>query len=181
MEAIFLINGVYVCMDKELDSDRIEEEQTLIISNYGSRVLFGGRVVVDFDGDSCHFYIDGIELLNYDKYYPNISRYFKYGTIAAFLNQIEQLGVDTFLSNYKEAVKSFKDEVSALSCQLEADLQVDEDEGKRKMLTNLRYIMDRLIGLLFVLSIKMNAGLDNQTYISAYDECENIISQYIND
>lgn len=76
-------------MDKELDSDRIEEEQTLIISNYGSRVLFGGRVVVDFGGDSCYFYIDGIELLNYDKNNSIISRYFKYGTIAAFLNQIE--------------------------------------------------------------------------------------------
>lgn len=94
---------------------------------------------------------------------------------------MEQLGVDTFLCNYKEAAKCLKNEVSSLSCKLEAELQVREDKEKERSLMHLRNIIDKLIGLLFLLTINMNAGLDNQTYINAYDQCENVISQYIND
>lgn len=75
----------------------------------------------------------------------------------------------------------FQNEVSSLSCKLEAELQVREDKEKERSLMRLREIIDGLIGLLFLLSINMNAGIDNHTYINAYDECENIISQYIKD
>ncbi len=179
MEAIFLVNGVYVCIDDNRSYRReLEEEQTFIVNEGGRCVLFGGRVVVENYGLS----IDGIELYNFKIGYTEpLSNYFSIEAITAYLNQMGQLGVDTFLCNYKEAAKCFKNEVSSLSCKLEAELQVREDKEKERSLMRLREIIDGLIGLLFLLSINMNAGIDNHTYINAYDECENIISQYIKD
>ena len=111
----------------------------------------------------------------------NLSKRFSIEAITAYLNQMEQLGVDTFLCNYKEAAKCLKNEVSSLSCKLEAELQVHEDKEKERSLMRLRNIIDKLIGLLFLLTINMNTGIDNHTYINAYDECDNIISQYVKD
>ena len=54
-----------------------------------------------------------------------------------------------------------------------------ENEEKEKTLSRLRSKIEKLIGLLFLLTINMNAGLDNQAYIDAYAESENVISQYI--
>ncbi len=99
--------------------------------------------------------------------------------ITAYLNQIEQLGVDTFLANYKAAIIVEKEELSAMCDKLAAELQLRENEEKEKTLSRLRSKIEDLIGLLFLLTINMNAGLDNQAYIDAYTESENVISQYI--
>ena len=99
--------------------------------------------------------------------------------ITAYLNQIEQLGVDTFLANYKAAIIAEKEELSAMCDKLAAELQLRENEEKEKTLSRLRSKIEDLIGLLFLLTINMNAGLDNQAYIDAYAESENVISQYI--
>lgn len=183
MEAIFLVNGVYVCIDDNRSYKReVEGEQTFIVSERGRCVLFGGRVVVECSSRGYELSIDGIELYNFKLGYTEpLSKYFSIEAITAYLNQMGQLGVDTFLCNYKEAAKCFKNEVSSLSCKLEAELQVREDKEKTRKMEYLRNIIDKLIGLLFLLSINMNAGIDNHTYINAYDECENIISQYIKD
>lgn len=180
MKAIFLVNGVYVCIDDYRSYKReVEGEQTFIVSERGRCVLFGGRVVVECSSLGYELSIDGIELYNFKLGYTALSKYFSIEAITAYLNQMGQLGVDTFLCNYKEAAKCLKNEVSSLSCKLEAELQVREDKEKESSLMRLRKIIDGLIGLLFLLSINMNAGIDNHTYINAYDECENIISQYI--
>lgn len=183
MEAIFLVNGVYVCIDDNRSYKReLEEEQTFIVKEGGRCVLFGGRVVVKGSSLGSELSIDGIELMNIAIGETiHLSKRFSIEAITAYLNQMGQLGVDTFLCNYKETAKCLKNEVSSLSCKLEAELQVREDKEKERSLMRLRKIIDGLIGLLFLLSINMNAGIDNHTYINAYDECENIISQYIKD
>lgn len=183
MEAIFLVNGVYVCIDDNRSYKReLEEEQTFIVKEGGRCVLFGGRVVVKGSSLGSELSIDGIELMNIAIGETiHLSEIFSIEAITAYLNQMGQLGVDTFLCNYKETAKCLKNEVSSLSCKLEAELQVREDKEKERSLMRLRKIIDGLIGLLFLLSINMNAGIDNHTYINAYDECENIISQYIKD
>lgn len=183
MEAIFLVNGVYVCIDDNRSYKReLEEEQTFIVKEGGRCVLFGGRVVVKGSSLGSELSIDGIELMNIAIGETiHLSKRFSIEAITAYLNQMGQLGVDTFLCNYKETAKCLKNEVSSLSCKLEAELQVREDKEKERSLKRLRKIIDGLIGLLFLLSINMNAGIDNHTYINAYDECENIISQYIKD
>ena len=63
--------------------------------------------------------------------------------------------------------------------KIAAELQLRENEEKEKTLSRLRRKIEDLIGLLFLLTINMNAGLDNQAYIDAYAESENVISQYI--
>lgn len=183
MKAIFLVNGVYVCFDDDRSYKwEVEEEQTFIVKQGRRCVLFGGRVVVEGCSLGPELSIDGIALMNIaigDT--VNLSKRFSIEAITAYLNQMEQLGVDTFLCNYKEAAKCLKNEVSSLSCKLEVELQVHEDKEKERSLMRLRNIIDKLIGLLFLLTINMNTGIDNHTYINAYDECDNIISQYVKD
>lgn len=65
MEAIFLVNGVYVCIDYNRSYKReVEEEQTFIVDEGGRCVLFGGRVVVKGSSLGYWLSIDGIELSN---------------------------------------------------------------------------------------------------------------------
>ena len=120
------------------------------------------------------FIIDGFEITKKESIYSEIL-----DKITAYLNQIEQLGVDTFLANYKAAIIAEKEELSAMCDKLAAELQLRENEEKEKTLSRLRSKIEDLIGLLFLLTINMNAGLDNQAYIDAYAESENVISQYI--
>ena len=139
-----------------------------------------GRVKIKMDeysyyGQQCafQFFIDGFEICEKELIGTNIL-----DKIVAYLNQIEQLGVDTFLSNYKAAIIKKKEELSAMCDKIAAELQLHEDEAKEHTLSRLRSKIENLIGLLFLFTINMNAGLDNQTYIDAYTECENFISEH---
>lgn len=144
--------------------------------------MYGGRVKIEREeswyGSSLQskfqLFIDGFEITKKEYVSSEIL-----DKITAYLNQIEQLGVDTFLANYKAAIIAEKEELSAMCDKLAAELQLRENEEKEKTLSRLRSKIEDLIGLLFLLTINMNAGLDNQAYIDAYAESENVISQYI--
>ena len=180
---ILLKNGVYTlhCLEDE-EIEELSKDKSFVVSTLSERgiyFLYGGRVKIDKDeywvGNSrrstFQLFIDGFSITEQE------SRFFE--KITAYLNQIEQLGVDTFLANYKAAIIAEKEELSAMCDKLAAELQLRENEEKEKTLSRLRSKIEKLIGLLFLLTINMNAGLDNQAYIDAYAESENVISQYI--
>lgn len=184
---IFFKNGVYTLIEHSLTDKEIEElskDKSFVVSSTksGSGLntfsLYGGRVKIEREeswyGSSLQskfqLFIDGFEITKKE---------YILDKITAYLNQIEQLGVDTFLANYKAAIIAEKEELSAMCDKLAAELQLRENEEKEKTLSRLRSKIEDLIGLLFLLTINMNAGLDNQAYIDAYAESENVISQYI--
>lgn len=183
---ILLKNGVYTlhCLEDE-EFEELCKDKSFVVSTLSERgiyFLYGGRVKIDKDeywvGNSrrstFQLFIDGFSITEQESRY---SEFFE--KITAYLNQIEQLGVDTFLANYKAAIIAEKKELSAMCDKLAAELQLRENEEKEKTLSRLRSKIEKLIGLLFLLTINMNAGLDNQAYIDAYAESENVISQYI--
>lgn len=184
---ILFKNGVYTLIEHSFTDKEIEElskDKSFVVSSTksGSGLntfsLYGGRVKIEREeswyGSSLQskfqLFIDGFEITKKE---------YILDKITAYLNQIEQLGVDTFLANYKAAIIAEKEELSAMCDKLAAELQLRENEEKEKTLSRLRRKIEDLIGLLFLLTINMNAGLDNQAYIDAYAESENVISQYI--
>lgn len=188
---IFFKNGVYTLIEHSLTDKEIEElskDKSFVVSSTksgsGTRTfpLYGGRVKIEREESlygSSHqsifqLFIDGFEITKREYVRSEIL-----DKITAYLNQIEQLGVDTFLANYKAAIIAEKEELSAMCDKLAAELQLRENEEKEEKLSRLRSKIEDLIGLLFLLTINMNAGLDNQAYIDAYAESENVISQYI--
>lgn len=185
---ILLKNGVYTlhCLEDEEFEELCKDKSFVVstISESGIYLLYGGRVKIKEESQgywtgstyrpSFQFFIDGFEITKKESIYSEIL-----DKITAYLNQIEQLGVDTFLANYKAAIIAEKEELSAMCDKLAAELQLRENEEKEKTLSRLRSKIENLIGLLFLLTINMNAGLDNQAYIDAYAESENVISQYI--
>ena len=187
---ILFKNGVYTLIEHSLTDKEIKElskDKSFVVSSTksgsGTRTfpLYGGRVKIKMEEYGYYrgqflfqLFIDGFEICEKKSVNSEIL-----DKITAYLNQIEQLGVDTFLANYKAAIIAEKEELSAMCDKLAAELQLRENEEKEKTLSRLRSKIEDLIGLLFLLTINMNAGLDNQAYIDAYAESENVISQYI--
>lgn len=187
---ILFKNGVYTLIEHSLTDAQIEElskDKSFVVSTTlngsGTRTfpLYGGRVKIKMEEYGYYrgqflfqLFIDGFEICEKKSVNSEIL-----DKITAYLNQIEQLGVGTFLANYKAAIIAEKEELSAMCDKLAAELQLRENEEKEKTLSRLRRKIEDLIGLLFLLTINMNAGLDNQTYIDAYAESENVICQYI--
>ena len=95
--------------------------------------------------------------------------------ITAYLNQIEQLGIDTFLENYKTALETFKTDIMALCEKYESLLNEEvpylESANTYKIfLDRARSCLTILTIILFSLACNMKTGLDNHVYEDAYNE-----------
>lgn len=196
MEGIILHDGIYMYIENDnLTNDNIANADgcTLIIGRdyYTSRdvFLYGGRVglypqnsstiIFSIDGITirdilpCSLDIDGISYC-YGGFYTELS----FPKVTAYLNQIEHLGIDTFLDNYKKNLEDFKAQMNEMATALENELKENEDSGKAQLLQKVKNLILSIIIILFSLSINMNAGLDNKQYEEAY---EAIIAQCITD
>lgn len=184
MKAILLENGIYIGVDtnvdKSLDDSKIQESKELVccsnVYSSGETILFGGRVGVRYRSSSdWNLSVDGIKIkvLGYDTNYPYFANSFQ--NVVAYLNQIQQLGVDTFLANYKLSLEKTKVELTVICDKLEGELSVQENEGKAKLLAKLRGVIIEMIVILFALMVDVNVGLDNHNYVDAYNE---IVNEY---
>lgn len=181
MEAILLENGIYIGVDtnvdESLDNSKIQESKELVCCNVYSSdnaILFGGRVGVRYYSD-WNLSVDGIEIkvLKYWNDLPYFGDSFQ--NVVACLNQMQQLGVDTFLANYKLSLEKTKEELTVICDKLEGELSVQENEWKAKLLAKLRGVIIEMIVILFGLMVDVNVGLDNHNYVDAYNE---IVNEY---
>ena len=181
MKAILLENGIYIGVDtnvdESLDNSKIQESKELVCcGEYSSdnAILFGGRVGVRYYSD-WNLSVDGIEIkvLKYWNDLPYFANSFQ--NVVACLNQMQQLGVDTFLANYKLSLEKTKEELTVICDKLEGELSVQENEWKAKLLAKLRNVIIEMIVVLFALMVDVNVGLDNHNYVDAYNE---IVNEY---
>lgn len=181
MEAILLENGIYIGVDtnvdESLDNSKIQESKELVCcGEYSSdnAILFGGRVGVRYYSD-WNLSVDGIEIkvLKYWNDLPYFANSFQ--NVVACLTQMQQLGVDTFLANYKLSLEKTKEELTVICDKLEGELSVQENEWKAKLLAKLRNVIIEMIVVLFALMVDVNVGLDNHNYVDAYNE---IVNEY---
>lgn len=175
MGAILFNKGVYVYTDSTAELFETDDVKKYVIVTdllygYSGKSLYGGRVQINIRTGK--FLIDGIFMLNF---YTNGKHDSKIegSKMVSYLNQIEQLGVDTFLANYKQSLAQTKDELCVLCDKLENELSIHEDEDKAKVLTQLREAITAIVFVLLALMINMNAGIDNHVYVDAYDEIVN--------
>lgn len=186
MKAIFKHENTYVVIEKKEVREGVDlgscQELILARGFKSKNDLYGGRV--DFyvvSGDYCKIAIDGIIIKRfhyndgYSGYSFIVQDEFGYSQIAAILNQIENLGVDSFLDNYKKELQKLKVDFEKLSEDWQQELSVSDDKDKRRNLEKLKNILVAMGCIIFSLLINMNAGLDNSYYINAYDA---IVSMY---
>lgn len=186
MKGIFKNENVYVYLDTDKDpqcelSELKDKEAFIVGTSKFTQILYGGRVRVSYHTsynsikyNELSLVIDGIEIR---KLYSNASFYTSStpSEVVAYLNQIENLGVDSFLENYKQQLQQAKLEFEAFADGLQQELTINYDEKKAEELSKYRKFILSLGCILFALLINMNAGLQNQDYINAY---ENIINTY---
>jgi hypothetical protein len=191
MERIILHDGIYVYI-KNGSIANADEYISILEDRYKSESnLFGGRVHVyatGLNGDGVGLTIDGINIIdikegkitsnNVSYTYGKRSSDLSFPQVTAYLNQIEHLGVDTFLDNYKKNLEDFKAQMNEMATALENELKENEDSDKAQLLQKVKNLIFNIIIILFSLSINMNAGLDNRQYVEAY---EAIIEQCITD
>lgn len=192
METIFFQNGVYVYSEEEFDfedDDNKEKTDVSIIvsadSPYGSdsRLLYGGRVKVCLRYDlGCRLTIDGVGIKGFNNKFSSEACAMIYVTdnlttqkVTAYLNQIEQLGIDTFLENYKTALENFKADIMVLCEKYESLLKEEEPNSEsantyKDFLDRARACLTILTIILFSLACNMKTGLDNHVYEDAYNE-----------
>lgn len=143
--------------------------------------FFGGRVViqkVDTNG-IFSLSVDGIQI-QLVKVDQNENLYLdsnlSLSQVTAYLTQMQNLGVDTFLANYKQTVQEFKAEVQEMTSKLEQELAVNADDAKGHQLNSLRCFLSELMCILFALTVNMNAGLDNYVYVDAIESIQHLFN-----
>lgn len=198
MKTIFFKNGVYVCSEEEFnfedDDNKVKTDVSIIVSAdfpYGrdSMLLYGGRVKVylKYDGE-CELTIDGVAIKGFNYYDSSnetcaefyVTDKLTVQKITAYLNQIEQLGIDTFLENYKTALEASKADIMVL-CEKYESLLKEEEPGSesadtyKRFLDRARACLTILTIILFSLACNMKTGLDNHVYEDAYNE---VLAEY---
>lgn len=182
MNAIFKKENVFIVIkDKDLrDGINRNEIDSLIYACYykDDVCLFGGRVHLRCGSKSefVKLKVDGISIQ--EVYYKDsvfsVGKEIDLCKTAAFLNQMENLGVDSFLENYKKQLIEFKKELEIEVEKTEQEQSVQFDEDRSTFLTSLKKFINELTCIIFCLLINMNAGLDNQFYTDAYNEIINL-------
>jgi len=191
MDAILKNGNVYVAvMDKYAREGIDFSESTGLVlcsqKDVTKNLLYGGRVKLylhsyssrSYASNVCYIELDGIQLnrtvLREQGNIELVSTY-TLTQAAAFLNQIENLGVDSFLENYKLQLQGLKSELEVQADGLQQELALNYNENKAKVLDSIKKAILSLACIIFSLLVNMNAGLENHHYTEAYD---NIINLY---
>ena len=175
MKGIFKHENVYVYIDVAKDCTTSVDDACILLSETKkANTLYGGRVELAKYWEEVYLTIDGIEI-RLIKEDASTTYKLSFCQATAYLNQIENLGVDTFLENYRLQLQQLKQEMEKFAEDLQQELAVNYDETKAKKLSKYRKFILDLACILFMLFINMNAGLDNQQYINA---AETIMNTY---
>jgi hypothetical protein len=181
MNAIFKVNNVYVTVKNNEVRDGIEvtnlDELIISTEEKTSASLYGGRVWVEKvsrNYRTCYtLMIDGIEIYDIDVKFSYFNEYDAYDIekIAAYLNQIENLGIETFLDNYRKQLETLRDKLEGIASDMQQNAGDEEDNEK---LNDIRRSIIRITSFLFALYVNMNAGIEMQDYIDAYNTIINM-------
>lgn len=175
MKAIFKTGNVYVLVNGEMRDDVNKndvEELIFDVDRDGDELvcLYGGRVILDYSNyyNGFSMKVDGISLYNLNFELNSLS----WSKVVAFLNQIENLGIDSFITNYRIQLEATKQECINLAEKIEQGACVDSE--KQYLLKHIYEKIEKLSFLVFACLINMNAGLENQFYIDARNTIMNL-------
>ena len=180
MEAIVNYNGVYLFVKDSSSefSENIPEEAIVVDDNTAEKQLFGGRIRLTRSPSGVQLYVDGIKIqviyINYDGQLT-FEQDLPEDSVCSFLNQIEMLGVDTFLDNYKQSLLDAKEKYEDLARKIETNISISPDDSNlKRRLEYINEFISEVICIIFMLAINMNAGMDNHMYSNAFSEFINL-------
>lgn len=183
MKGIFKHENVYVLVNKDIRDDINTEDINALVFSSNSEYekndvyLYGGRVhLKKTDSKNINLQIDGniIKKIVLDHGDYSSSDEWNLETMVAFLNQMENLGIDTFIDNYREQLKNIKKDIESIAEKLEQELSIKYDQYKDNNLFSYRRFIKELSCIIFLFFINMNAGLENHFYTDAYDTIVNM-------
>lgn len=178
MEAILKQNDVFIYAENLKDEVKNDPSFVIEYNSYEKAYLYGNRVFIDITSSyTITLTIDGILILTPNTHYGSMVSSLSIERLVAYLNQINALGVDYFLENYKKVMQEFKEEMSAQAEKYEASLAMKEDDALRKILMTIKNTLLQLSFLILALSIYMPAGLDNHVYTEAYEHVINLYQE----
>lgn len=117
-----------------------------------------------------HLTVCGYEIMGFEDF-GNLNIHL----VADILNQIEQLGIDAFLANYKAKVEEYRLLLKQEERETMDKLSLHEDDNLKKTLANTRNKLSQMLVLIFMLSLHIPCGIDNTQYENAYQA---IVAQY---
>lgn len=182
MDAIFKYDNVYVIApSKDIRQDVNVEDIQELVYDYAVNDhvnLYGGRIYLRYhDRENLIMTVDGITIKGISFSSSGeceTTSHMSLHKATSFLNQIENLGVDTFMENYKIQLQTLKTEIEGSVIKLEQELSIQQDEDKNSVLNNLRASLRMLSCMIFMFLINLNAGLDNHCYSEAYENITNL-------
>ena len=186
MNAIFKKDNVYVFVkNKEVREDISEDDvkkDIVLDDEYQSEneenVLYGGRVYLSCDRSwsNCYLDVDGICIgciCMSDGIFDWSAR-LDMSKVTAYLNQMENLGIESFLEHYKKQLQELKKGIEDEIVAIQRELDVEHDEEKVSHIDSLKEFIRQISCVIFSLLLNMNAGLDNHCYTEAYDAIINL-------
>ena len=187
MDAIFKKDNVYVFVKnkevrKYISEDDVKKDIVLddeYESENEENVLYGGRVYLcceNQDWTECYLTVDGIRIgrvgLSDGEFCWR--DWIDMSEVTARLNQIENLGIESFLEHYKKQLQELKKGIEDEIVAIQRELDVEHDEEKVSYIDSLKCFIREISCIIFSLLLNMNAGLDNHCYTEAYDAIINL-------
>lgn len=194
MNAIIFQNGIYVYIQDPNDEqhypiphegniEAINKDKNIIIMNSGNirkdrTMLYGGRVEVASTqrGRNYSIEIDGIII------YGNINKNHDYklyyidgclppSTVVSILNQIEQLGIDAVMKNYRDIIQKQQDELietlNKIKNYPESQEITKDEQAQLKFFPD---IIEIISGVLYYLALILATGIELAQYVNAYED-----------
>lgn len=182
MDAIFKKDNVYVFVKNKSVREGIDDvERNIVLSDRfmdEENVLYGGRVYLycDRDWSECCLTVDGIRIGRLELFDGEFCwrDCIDMSKVTAYLNQMENLGIESFLEHYKKQLQELKKGIEDEIVAIQRELDVEHDEEKVSYIDSLKEFIRQISCVIFSLLLNMNAGLDNHCYTEAYDAIINL-------
>lgn len=194
MNAIIFQNGIYVYIQDPNDEqhyptphegniEAINKDKNIISLNLGNlgkgqAMLYAGRVEIKSYKNLGEYeiFIDGIKIYGAIISHPNVDMYILQETIRpsiviSILNQIEQLGIDAVMKNYRESIQKKQDELIETLDKIKNYPENQELTKQEK--AQLRFfpgIIDNFSEVLYYLALILATGIELAQYVNAYED-----------
>lgn len=168
------VNEVHQEWAKQIDADSIGGGSSDYLGYQRQGQLFGGRLHYSrYYENFNEIKIDGILLYSMED--GNFQNEFSFEETAAIFNAIATHGVDAFLKNYQDTLKSYL-EYFENRLQLEQANALNEVEKEsQKLITKIKAVLSKILSLLFVIQMHMTLSIENDTIQGIYNQ---IIAQF---
>jgi hypothetical protein len=159
---------------KQINSDSIGGGNSQYLHYSIEGHLFGGRLFYNRQYENFNeIKIDGIQLYSMED--GNFQNEFSFEETTAIFNAIATHGVDAFLKNYQDTLKSYLEYFENRLQVEQANALNEVEKESQKLIAKIKTVLSKILSLLFVIQMHMTLSIENETIQSVYYQ---IIAQF---